>query len=436
MSLTRRQIRHKLYEMFGADNLGYHSSYTSRTTTTLTDYTRLGTLTGEFNHEGKIIYLPWGVSPYNVKRVGSTDNGVFTLADQAWPDTDAGNIYELLRADVYPDELNNCIRLGVRDASSVPTERPITIWDSWDGTGDGAFDEDNTTSWIAGSGTPTIEKSALSTHNLTGYKSLKVTNSAANDYIVHNVDVPVAPGERLYLAALSILLQGTSVSFLVYDATNAVQIGSTLTATGLVPYHMGDIYTVPQSCYAVNLRLGAASASSIVAWDALPGHSLTNKRFSLPDWVHEGWQITGFGPTRYDYQVADKVHTALSRKEYGWKRDSEWKPENPGENANPRGLRVMRDGDLPDCDLWIKGYRPESDADPLEDDGGTTNTPEDLVMAACVIRVCKMLKNKGDGTRWDDDIIDNQKVLDAHRSQRVDAPDPKPPSRLVVGRWG
>ncbi len=436
MSLNRKQIRHKLYELFGPDMLGYHSTFSNRTSTTITDYTRIGTNVGTFNQEGRGIYIPTLTTPDDYKRVGPVAAGVFTIADIAWSFVIADPMpYENLRADVYPDELNACIREAIETIYAA-TERPLSLWDLPDGSGDGVFDEANTTSWIAGSGTPAIAKTTSNVYNLTGYKSLLVTNSAANDYVVHNVDVPVAPNENLWLAATVKLGQGTSVSVLYYDKTNNVQIGSTLTATGLIPYHLGQQYTVPANCYAINCRLGAAASNSIVGWDALPSHSLTRTRLAPPDWAKQNWQITGLGPTRYEQPVTAGVWTAESRRDFNWKRGAygDWKTASLTENANPNEIRILKSS-LPAEDMWIRGMRQESDTDALTDESGVTHADEQLVIAACVLTVAAMLAGKG--TPVDPKTLAQyEQIAAARTSINVEAEEEPAPQRYVVGSWG
>lgn len=441
MSLNRQQIRQKLYELFGPDNLGYHSTFSARTTTTGTDRTRWGTYVGQYNQEGRGLYIPALASPNDFKRIGSIAAGVVTIADLAWSDGGSGpNLYENIRADVYPDELNAAIREAVEEIYTA-TERPLTLWDLPDGSGDGVFDEANTTSWIAGGGSPVIAKTTSAAYNLTGYNSLLVTNAAANNYVVHNVDVPVAPGEQLWLAANVILGQGTNVSFSIINkdtnsSTYNQVLGSTLTATGLVPYHLGQIIGIPSDCHAINCRLGAAASNSIAGWDALPGHSLSRRGLAPPSWAKQNWQITGIGPTRYEYQVSSGVWTAESRRDYNWKRGpyGDWKTSSTTANSRPGEIRILK-RDIPAVDLWLRGMRPESDTAALTDEATATNADPELVMACCVLKVAAMLAGKG--TVIDPKTLERYEMIaEARRSLNVEQEEEPAPSRIVVGRWG
>lgn len=430
MSLTRQDVRLKGYMKVGADVLGFAGT-ADVITTGITDAVRFGNSAQSLNkYMGRKIFIPEpGVTNYLTDRIKPAGKISGSTLLHTAPSVYAADTiekqrnYEVLPPDIWPDDLNDCARRGLRRVV-FETWAPLYAFP------DGDFSAADTDDWIAGSLAPiSISKSLDLAHNQTGFRSLLVTNQHVGDYAKNATSLLVMPGERYYLAALPIIMQGGPAIFRVYDATHGTELfreGSSvaLTATSRASQHLSGVFKVPPGCYLLDVRLEATAINSIVAWDALPGHGMHWRRFSTPDWLDEAWKLINVNQAQYGQEFILGVANALSRSYYPWERPQDYDHEATNPESNPSNLQVNRglngppgtpEEGLPEADVWYHGKRAYSDISTFEDDTTPTDAPEDYVMAAYLNEVYVHLDSIRDGNTYKDDIASTQAVLDAQR---------------------
>lgn len=431
MTLLVPDVRHYLYETYGAEALGRYSVASDFDTDGLTDARIFNSTIGNVGqYVNKGVFRPNQPDPDRYKRLGRINTGTHkaTIADTAYVniiDLD----WELLPPDIDPDiDIMKTIEES-QNLLFFPNLQPNFLFVDGDCSlgGTSEWDDADTDE----------EKTSNQRYNESGFRSLQLTFTATG-YVQQLTPLAgINPLDRLALYACPIVISGGPVSWEIINHDTGVTIpcanGVTqFSAASRVPLTMGGLFNVPAGCDRINQKIGAPSGT-IVAFDCFPGANLNDLRMPAPASLDAPHKLIGFGPANYSHLISTGVYSSRSRRLNTWKRKVDYgDPEPSLADATAPRLPIYRD-QLPEADYWYYVYRPWSDRYPMDGEQKGTEAPPALVKAAAAYLMGVRLRVKRHTAGYDDLIKYNAAILDAQFKAEMPTPPPQEPDVTVMG---
>ncbi len=380
---------------------------------------------GAGDYVGAWHYRPGQADPNRVKHGSIIVGDKWTHEQQAYTDALTDLAYEAV-GYIHPDTLNECIRLAQRFIY-FEDWMPITPWT------DGDFVSSSVTTpfdWTAGAVGTTVTKDSTAARSPSGKRSLLLTNSGytvssslyvtPGDRVVHGVDYSAEVGYAAYS-----LIDVTHNTVLFTDSHQARAFRHVITTT-----------TIPDGCYEVKIQ---PQTTGTAVFDTTFGHLSHARELKVPSSVNEAWRLISFGPAEYSRSIGGSyAFSADSRLRESWKRPFDYDLNPVAEEANPYRLQIYRDEGLQEKDYWIYALRPYSDIDEVLDESGSSDAPEDLLLASIYYQVSNVLKQAyPQDPRWQALYMDSKAELDAQRRARsVAVPRKQGETYIPGGRRG
>lgn len=206
----------------------------------------------------------------------------------------AGVEYEI-HSTIHPTLINEAADRALRKMLYNTLALPSLLADA-------DMEASGTTSWTD-DGSITIAKDTTAANIFRGTQSMIATDSSGgNEYFYQAVNV-VEGDEYFVWAACRTSAAATECKLQAYDATNSAEIESE-SHDETAWQTLGFSFTIPSGCKALQIRLVTVTASGVVYWDQVQLLRSGLRRYALPTWVTETWQV---GRTVYQYEGTERV---------------------------------------------------------------------------------------------------------------------------------
>jgi len=292
MSNTRKAIRQEVAKLLQGPHL-FESTASANLTANLvilSDY--LSTLLQNNMFVGNILYVSYdaaglgGAPEGEYRRIASylATTGTFTMDGNYTAAVTTSDKVEI-HTRVHPVVLHDCIDRALRKMLYPTLAVPSLMADA-------DMEASGTTSWTAAAGA-TLAKNTTAANVFRGAQSLSITADAGADdgdrYCYQRFNVMA--GDIYYVfAACRNSAAATQCKLQAYDVTNGAEIESK-TSTQMAWGGLGFSFTIPASCEQVDIRLHTPTASGISYWDHVGLFQQGGRRYALPSWVTEKWQV-------------------------------------------------------------------------------------------------------------------------------------------------
>ena len=423
MTLTRPAIRALLYDRI--PQLGAAGTADSVQTDGITDpFLIQDSNKGANALRGLYIYRPGRTDDDRIKKSKALSGAKLEHSGSNYSNT-ADLEYELVGL-MTPDELNACIARAVKK-HLWETRLPLTHWVGGDGEGAASL-------WTPQDVNGTTTKGTVAkTEVFSGRESFKFVSSGTSAY-TGPPTLNVTPGDVLYSAAICrAAAASTTLQLTLWDMTNDVIIGTTLTHTEQAWQHFRRKDTVPAGCYGVRLRCGVAESGVTAYWDCLPGHNFSEFNYSAPSWLDEKFKLASFGEAVYRTVSGTGRDVAASRQWEDWFTPQDYVVEDFNPEATANWLNIYRKK-MPERDLWFHGRRPYTDIHDFENETDATSMPEEEVLTACEQEIALICKERyPNEARWKEKLTEVKKEAEAERAARPVTPM-RPQKRVYGGR--
>ena len=171
---------------------------------------------------------------------------------------------------------------------------------------DADMETSGTSSWTAGAGA-TLAKDTTAANIFRGTQSLSVTADAtggddedAYAYQAFNV----VEGDTYFVHGIPrTSAAATECKLEAYDATNSAPIDSE-THDEVAWQSLAFEFTIPSGCKSLQVHLQTMTNSGVVYWDQVQLLRKADRRYALPSWVTETWQV---GRTVYQREGTERV---------------------------------------------------------------------------------------------------------------------------------
>jgi hypothetical protein len=365
---SRTQYRQETARLLsGADFLeSTASTNTTATEVILADYT--SSIIQDKHFIGFVMYVSYDAGGLHAapegeyKRITDYDAsaGKFTVESAFTAAVTASDKVEIHRV-IHPTLIHESLDYAFRNSNYRTIAVPSALAD--------ADMEASTSGWTAGSGC-TLTRTTIAGEYFRGLQANKVLNTgAATSYAYQRVNA--VAGDTGYVVAIcrnnAIT---TSCKLVVYDYTNSAEIDSE-TSAEFDWQSLGIQFTVPTDCHQIEFRLQTVTATTNAysMWDQVQLLWQGQRRYAMPSWVTEEWQV---GRTVYqlegsnfasdghmiDRTPATRWEHIRAKKELGTVYIA---PDPPFNNARPVYVECLRpyaalstDASTCDADLdWI-----------------------------------------------------------------------------------
>jgi len=294
MSNSRKAIRQEVVRSLQGPYI-FESTCSTNTNANLAilgDY--LSSILNNTMFVGNFLYCSYdaagtsGAPEGEYKRIASyaASTGTFTLDSATTAAITASDKVEL-HTKIHPTVIHECIDRALRKMLYPSLAVPSLMADA-------DMEASGTTAYTAAAGA-TLAKNTTAANVFRGGQSLSVTADSGADggdrYAYQQFNVMV--GQTYYVFAVCRnSAAATSCKIEAYDATSGATIAhadSTVTAWG----GLGFEFTIPASCELMDIRLYTPTASGVSYWDHVGLYQADGRRFALPTWVTDKWQVGG-----------------------------------------------------------------------------------------------------------------------------------------------
>jgi hypothetical protein len=301
VSITRTQIRQETAQLLAGPCVLESTASTNTTATLviLADYTSSLLQDGHF--VGNVMYVSYdaagahGAPEGEWKRIQAYDAsaGQFTLDAAFSAAVTAGDkveIHTVTHPTLIHQAIDRSLRKMLYRTVALPSLAADADMEASAATGyssSGASLAKNTTAANVFRGTTSLSVTDTGAGNGYGYQAFNVVEG--DTYFVHAVC-------RTSAAATECQLQA-------YDATNSAEIGSE-THDEVAWQSLAFEFTIPSGCKSLYIKLITVTASGVSYWDQLQLMRKKDRRYALPSWVTETWQV---GRTVYQCEGTELV---------------------------------------------------------------------------------------------------------------------------------
>jgi len=368
MSNTRTAYRQETARLLSGAQFLESTASTNVTATEviLADYT--STVIQDNHFVGMVMYVSYDAAgahaapegEYKLIAAYDASAGKFTMDSAFTAAVTAGDKVEIHR-QIHPVLIREAIDRALRKSLYYTLAVPSALND--------ADMEASSSDWTAGAGC-TLSRTTTAGEFFRGTQASKVLNTgAAASYAYQRINA--VAGDTGYVVAVSRNNAiTTSCKLVVWDVTNAAEIDS-VTNAEFDWQSLGVQFTVPANCHQVEFRLQniTATINAYSMWDQVQLLWQGQKRYAMPSWVTEPWQV---GRTVYQMEGSNFLNdghmtdrTAATR----WSHIRTKKelatvyivPDPPFNNAQPVYVECLRpyaalasDAATSDADLdWI-----------------------------------------------------------------------------------
>ena len=230
-----------------------------------------------------------------------TTNGRVTFNPALTAALVAGDSYQLWR---YPDPTI------VKDFLDQVLKNDIYLpyWSLLSEIPDFDMEANNTTDWTASNAT--VTKVTGTEPVLNGKRWLSVVTTSAAGY-ARTATMFVEPGKSYHLSAMvRVGAASTTPNLIAYDVTNGASIDSK-SSIRQYPTRIWFEFTVPSTCYQIQVRLSNTENSVTSLWDDVVLYPVDSGEISLPWWVKNKQQVKGIFQLRADQITANLWDTTL-----------------------------------------------------------------------------------------------------------------------------
>lgn len=379
MSNTRKAIRQETAQLLTGPCVleATASTNTTKDEVLLADYT--STLLQDGHFVGNIMYVSYDVGGANAAPEGEwgriqeydASAGKFTLDAEFTVAVTAGDKVEI-HTVTHPTLIHQAIDRALRKML-YPTLAVPSL------TADADMEASGTTSWTD-DGSITLAKDTTAANVFRGTQSLSGTDSGGGDEYGYQ-SFNVVEGDTYYVSAVCrTSAAATQCKLQAYDATSSAEIESE-THDETAWQVLGFEFTIPTSCKSLQIRLITVTASGVTYWDHVQLLQRRQRRYALPSWVTEIWQV---GRTVYQSEGTELVS-------YGTMPDE--KPPTRWEHVRPKkeGPTVYIAPDPPfnnNTPVYVECLRSYA---ALSADTSTTDADLDWVAAKAKYECLRML---------------------------------------------
>ena len=197
----------------------------------------------------------------------------------------SGDTYEV--HEIHPTEIDNIIKRKVRNLY-MPTLWPLSMLIVQNDANDMEPTSIATDYDTGGGGALATETSIV----YNGAQSLKMTCSAANEYVSLKALLGVNETQQLVAAVSCYVTSGDDAIFRVWDTTNGAAIDEAASDEVrwmdlIVPF------SVPTGCERMDLRLMGVGSDDVIYWDDVQVWAPNRQVYPLPSWITRPEQIEG-----------------------------------------------------------------------------------------------------------------------------------------------
>ena len=368
MSNTRTAYRQETARLLSGAQFLESTASTNVTTNVaiLADYA--STVIQNDHFIGFVMYVSYdaagahGAPEGEYKRIADyvASTGTFTL-DSAFTAAVTASDKVEIHGVIHPVLIHEAIDRALRKSLYYTLAVPSALND--------ADMEASSSGWTAGAGC-TLSRTVAAGEFFRGIQASKVLNTgAAASYAYQRINA--VAGDTGYVVAVSRNNAiTTSSKLVVYDYTNSAEIDS-VTNAEFAWQSLGVQFTVPTDCHQIEFRLQniTATINAYSMWDQVQLLWQGQKRYAMPSWVTEPWQV---GRTVYQMEGSNFVndgHMADRTAATRWSHIRVKKelatvyivPDPPFNNAQPVYVECLRpyaalasDSATSDADLdWI-----------------------------------------------------------------------------------
>ena len=224
-----------------------------------------------------------------------------------------------------------------------------------------------------------------------------------------------------------------TANLVLWDVTNAAQIGSTITSGQEQWQRLWMTETIPATCEQVAVRLQGAESNADLYWNHVVLYRTRDMRLLAPSWLDEPWKFLKLREAVYARSLATGRHDAMSRYFRDWFQPQSFSLDPLHTETNPYAIQLLRR--LPNqSEMWINGKRPFSDLDALGTEAATTTAPLHLVYAFAKIELARILtKRYPQEMRWKELLVEATGDAFAETHARPDIPF-QPKQTHLLGR--
>lgn len=275
----------------------------------------------------------------------------------------AGVEYEI-HPIIHPTLINEAIDRALRKMLYPSLALPSLLADA-------DMETSGMSSWSDGAGA-TGAKDTTAANLFRGTQSLSVTADATGgddeDAYTYQA-VNCVEGDSYFLwGACRTSAAATECKLEAYDGTTGAAIGSE-THDEVAWQTLGFEFIIPSGCKSLQIRLQTMTNSGVSYWDQVQLLRKGQRRYALPSWVTEEWQV---GKTIYEYEGANLVGDGRMPDETGGREHAHiWTkkeqatvyivPDPPFNNGAPVYVQCLRhytalatDAATTDADLdWV-----------------------------------------------------------------------------------
>src|SRR3990172_4295261 len=217
--------------------------------------------------------------------VSTAASGTFATEVDFTAAVASGDTYEV--HEIHPTEIDNIIKRKVRNLY-MPTLWPLSMLIVQNDANDMEPTSIATDYDTGGGGALATETSIV----YNGAQSLKMTCSAANEYVSLKALLGVNETQQLVAAVSCYVTSGDDAIFRVWDTTNGAAIDEAASDEVrwmdlIVPF------SVPTGCERMDLRLMGVGSDDVIYWDAVQVGAPNRQVYPPPSWIPRPEQIEG-----------------------------------------------------------------------------------------------------------------------------------------------
>ncbi len=302
VSSTRKQVRQEAARLLAGPCVleATASTNTTANLVILADYTSTYLQDGHF--VGNIMYVSYDAGGANAAPEGEwgrilaydASAGQFTVDADFTAAVTAGDKVEI-HSVTHPTLIHEAIDRALRKMLYKTLAVPSAM--------DDADMEASTNGWTAGTGA-TLARTTAAGEFWRGTQANKVTSDATGDRYAYQ-RASAVEGDTGYIYGVCRNDEATtSCKLVVWDVTNDAEIDSETNAQ-LAWQSLAFQFTVPSGCEQVEVRQQTVAASKYSTWDHVSLLWAGQRRYALPSWVTEIWQV---GRTVYQLEGSNFVN--------------------------------------------------------------------------------------------------------------------------------
>src|SRR3990172_8786543 len=217
--------------------------------------------------------------------VSTAASGTFATEVDFTAAVASGDTYEV--HEIHPTEIDNIIKRKVRNLY-MPTLWPLSMLIVQNDANDMEPTSIATDYDTGGGGALATETSIV----YNGAQSLKMTCSAANEYVSLKALLGVNETQQLVAAVSCYVTSGDDAIFRVWDTTNGAAIDEAASDEVrwmdlIVPF------SVPTGCERVDLRMMGVGSDDVIYWDDIQVWAQNRQVYPLPSWITREQQVEG-----------------------------------------------------------------------------------------------------------------------------------------------